>query len=309
MPDQLEKYEFFRNDSMLLKSGSTNFYTTDSLRSGNRISVVGIDSMGCRSVPAVSAFPYIIPYPESAIYAKAEGICLEDSVTLRFEKDPAFISGSYHWSTGEVEDTITVTPPVTTEYTLYYSSGACVDIPVSRQEVKVDTQQPPVADAGEDVTICIGDTVRLSGSGGMSYAWQNDGTLDDPFIADPLANPMISTIYVLTAKNTFCQSVDSVQVTIDLCLDDITDPIPQIITPNGDGLNDIWMVNHIDYFEKNSLRIYNRWGNLVFEANPYNNTWDGKSKSGADLPDGTYFFILDPGNGAVPHKGYIIIHR
>ncbi|HYW95041.1 MAG TPA: gliding motility-associated C-terminal domain-containing protein, partial [Bacteroidales bacterium] len=309
MPEDLAQYAFYNNGTDLIQWGSSNYYTTDSLRKEDVISVIGIDSAGCQSRPSSSVFPIIHPYPEVTMFAEQEGICLGDSILLWHDEDPAFPSAGYVWSTGDLNDTIRISPGVTTGYVVFYSPGLCPNIPVAGQDVKVDTQEPPVANAGDDVTICITDSIQLVGSGGMRYQWNNAATLSDSLTAEPFASPSVNTTYILTVLNDYCRDVDSMTVFVDLCLEDLTDPVPQIITPNSDGFNDVWFVNHIEYFEKNSLRIFNRWGNQVYSASPYDNTWRGTSNKGIDLPDGTYFYLLDLGNGGEVHKGYIIIHR
>lgn len=87
------------------------------------------------------------------------------------------------------------------------------------------------------------------------------------------------------------------------------DDIPEGFSPNGDGINDNFVIRNIDLFPQNVLSIRNRWGNSVFEAGPYNNTFNGNSAQGSRLPDGTYFYILDPGNGDDKLSGYLIINR
>ncbi len=67
------------------------------------------------------------------------------------------------------------------------------------------------------------------------------------------------------------------------------------ITPNGDGNNDKWEIDGIENFPDNSVEIYNRWGDKVWEAKGYDNTgivWEGNNASGRPLPDGTYFYIV-----------------
>ena len=61
-----------------------------------------------------------------------------------------------------------------------------------------------------------------------------------------------------------------------------------IFTPNGDGINDLLRFDLLEQFDGNTLQIFNRWGKLVFESANYQNDWNG-----ADLKDGTYFYVLD----------------
>jgi gliding motility-associated-like protein/uncharacterized repeat protein (TIGR01451 family) len=91
--------------------------------------------------------------------------------------------------------------------------------------------------------------------------------------------------------------------------------IPEGFSPNGDGINDLYVIRGILYFPANSFVIFNRWGNTVFEASPYKNTWDGRSDRGLrvggddELPTGTYFYLLDLGNGSDIIKGTIYLNR
>ncbi len=77
-------------------------------------------------------------------------------------------------------------------------------------------------------------------------------------------------------------------------------------TPNGDGHNDFWIIDGITNFATNSVYIYNRWGDLIWNADNYNNesvVWDGKNKKENELPDATYFYIIQAG-GKV-YKGWV----
>lgn len=80
------------------------------------------------------------------------------------------------------------------------------------------------------------------------------------------------------------------------------------ITPNGDGVNDSWIIENIDKFLRNEIWIYNRNGNLVFNTENYQNDWYG-TYNGKELPEGTYFYIIDLGEGKDPFKGHITIIR
>jgi gliding motility-associated-like protein/uncharacterized repeat protein (TIGR01451 family) len=90
--------------------------------------------------------------------------------------------------------------------------------------------------------------------------------------------------------------------------------IPEGFSPDGDGINDLFIVRGIFFFPDNSIVIYNRWGNKVYEANPYKNTWDGRSirgmrVGGDELPTGTYFYLLDLHDGTAIFKGTIYLNR
>lgn len=71
------------------------------------------------------------------------------------------------------------------------------------------------------------------------------------------------------------------------------------LTPNGDGHNDTWVIDYIDLFQPNSVTIYNRWGVEVWHKDNYDNNlvvWNGTDMSGSDLPDGTYFYLIQVGD-------------
>ncbi|MFK8101085.1 MAG: gliding motility-associated C-terminal domain-containing protein, partial [Saprospiraceae bacterium] len=100
--------------------------------------------------------------------------------------------------------------------------------------------------------------------------------------------------------NTLCPELcDTAMVTLKIdyqLLQDTLLDVPTGFTPNGDGQNDVFIIPELelnpDQYPNNKLSIFNRWGDLIYEASPYNNDWDGKNKSGRDLPHGTYYYIL-----------------
>jgi gliding motility-associated-like protein len=86
-------------------------------------------------------------------------------------------------------------------------------------------------------------------------------------------------------------------------------------SPNGDGNNDVLVINCIQNYPNNKLEIYNRWGNIVYEKQGYFNEFSGISNGrsiidkGKELPVGTYYYILDLGNGTKPKVGWLYINR
>ena len=78
------------------------------------------------------------------------------------------------------------------------------------------------------------------------------------------------------------------------------------ITPNGDGWNDQWVIENIDLFGANKVSIFNRWGQLIWSAENYNNAtvvWAGKDSEERELPDGTYFYVIELTSET--YKGYV----
>ena len=85
--------------------------------------------------------------------------------------------------------------------------------------------------------------------------------------------------------------------------------IPNTFSPNNDGTNDTWIIPGISNYPENTMRIMNRFGDVLYESTAYNtvNAWTG-IYNGKELPDGVYYYLLDLGNGMVK-KGTISIIR
>lgn len=80
------------------------------------------------------------------------------------------------------------------------------------------------------------------------------------------------------------------------------------LTPNGDGINDAWMILNIERFPNAVIKVFNRWGNEVFSTNNYSNNWKGTSDSGGTLPTGSYFYQIDQsGDGNTILHGWIYL--
>ncbi|NLU37970.1 MAG: tandem-95 repeat protein [Bacteroidales bacterium] len=88
--------------------------------------------------------------------------------------------------------------------------------------------------------------------------------------------------------------------------------VPEIISPNGDGSNDVLIINGIEYFPDSWLQIYNRYGHIVYEKKRYDNSWGGYSNKGSlggnkPLPSGTYYYTLTYNEGRNKQAGFIYI--
>lgn len=90
-----------------------------------------------------------------------------------------------------------------------------------------------------------------------------------------------------------CDTTASIYVKF---LEDSGFTAPNALTPNGDGINDLWRIVRIDKYQPCKLVIYNRWGDELYSTSDYKNDWDGKYK-GKSLPEGSYYFILEAKDG------------
>ena len=87
-----------------------------------------------------------------------------------------------------------------------------------------------------------------------------------------------------------------------------------VLTPNGDGENDVWIIKGIQDYPDNSVQIFDKWGDVVYKKDHYENDWDGKGTSGDYLPAGTYFYLVklntvNASGGSNVKTGSILIKR
>ena len=81
-----------------------------------------------------------------------------------------------------------------------------------------------------------------------------------------------------------------------------------VLTPNGDGKNDFFVIKNIDMYPNNQVRIFDRAGREVYAKKNYNNEWDG-TINGTPLDENTYYYIIELGNGVKAKRGFITIVR
>ncbi|MBI2967563.1 MAG: tandem-95 repeat protein [Bacteroidetes bacterium] len=125
----------------------------------------------------------------------------------------------------------------------------------------------------------------------------------------------MDTVCVIVCDNGTPSLCDTAKVNITVTY---TPPyvffIPEGFSPNGDGENDYFEILGIDKYPGNNIMIFNRWGNLIFEKDGYNNEWDGTYQGGfisfgSKLPAGTYFYVLKLDKDSKPVKGYVYLNR
>ena len=125
-----------------------------------------------------------------------------------------------------------------------------------------------------------------------------DGLFDFTVAQDFIGTIQIPYEICNFACPTLCDSTAAFIIVNDTRMPPSFDSLAVVngITPNGDGINDEFIFDILDIgmdeYPNNEFIVFNRWGDVVYEAKPYNNDWSGQNKNGNDLPEGTYYYIL-----------------
>jgi gliding motility-associated-like protein len=167
-------------------------------------------------------------------------------------------------------------------------------------------------DAGPDITIQLGQDAQLSVTGGVSWQWFPTNFLSFPNISNPIVqNPPLGefTYWVDAIGLDGCTGSDTVVVTVVEELPPVSPDelvVYDLFTPNGDGMNDTWVVEGIQRLQNYQLTVFNRGGAEIYSTTNYQNDWTGTYR-GKELPEGTYWYIITAGDDVI--KGPVTIIR
>jgi gliding motility-associated-like protein len=243
--------------------------------------------IGCSDTDRVLVTVYSTEFASTT--PETSTICPNDSV--QFES----LGGvSYVYTPGMYVNDSTIGTPVgkplvTTTYTIYATSAqGCIDTDIVRIAVAPDA----VLDAGDDVTIYPGEKVELMAGGNCSFfTWFPDYHLSNKNIANPVADPPVTTKYFVSGTTEFgCLANDS--ITVFVSPETILD-LPNAFSPgSGTSINDELRIIKRGLATLNYYKIFNRWGQLVFQTTDINKGWDGRY-NGTPQPLGSYVYIID----------------
>lgn len=240
-----------------------------------------------------------LPAPEPVIEGEVF-ICGEGFSELTTQ-DPY---ASYLWSTGSTESPIYVGPG--TYFVIVTDTNGCnatsapvtvITAPVPNAGFAVDPLSPvPVG-----TTATFLDTSSVDGDVITSWWWEFDDetTSNVQFPVNTFDWPGTYTIALAVTTSQGC--TDTVFLAYEVLPPDII--IPNVFTPNGDGINDLLEIVNLQYYP-NELTVFDRWGKKVLDTRNYNNAWRA-----ADVQDGTYFFVLNLTEEGREFKGHITILR
>ncbi|OFY56538.1 MAG: hypothetical protein A2W93_03695 [Bacteroidetes bacterium GWF2_43_63] len=259
-------------------SSQTPEITTAQLTHAGTYTVVGTDLNGCLNSSNTTVV--VNQSPDININGDTE-ICENETTVLS-----ASGATTYAWNTGAATSSITIGGITSATYLVTGTNGGCSDI----DSISVIVNPNPTANAGIDTTIEEGATVQLNGSGGGTYSWLPSDNLSDPAIANPICSADDTTIYILLVTNQYgCTSTDTVIVMVDGDCGSIY--VPNAFSPNNDQKNDVFGVMN-RCLETLNLKVYNQWGNLVYETSDPNGRWDGNF-DGTMSESGIYSYWFD----------------
>ncbi|MEI6349171.1 MAG: gliding motility-associated C-terminal domain-containing protein [Bacteroidota bacterium] len=137
------------------------------------------------------------------------------------------------------------------------------------------------------------------GTGNYNYLWSTGGMLDS------LVNLSPNLYQVTVSDANGCKSISDYQIfnNNNDCL-----TIWTSFSPDGDGVNDVWNIGHIELYPENTVQIFNRWGALLFESKGYTQPWDGTWQN-KELPAETYYYVINLGDGSDILTGTVTIIR
>lgn len=161
----------------------------------------------------------------------------------------------------------------------------------SQNTTTVEVQPGIVVDAGPDQTIELDASAQLNATGADIYSWNPAIYLNNANIPNPTATPPLGVFeYVVTGLSVDgCSDMDTVVITVEPGVNKIN--VYDLFTPNGDGVNDTWVIDHLEVLGDYEIVVFNRGGIRIFNTRNYNNDWAG-TYNGRDLPEGTYWYVI-----------------
>lgn len=183
------------------------------------------------------------------------------------------------WSTGENADSIFVN-----EDGLYFAAATNI-CGTSYDNIEIIERPLPLFSLGADTSFCLGDFIFIIADGiAGTIVWEDGSTNYQKQISE-------DGYYWATAKHQGCSYTDTIYVDTVLC--EIVLELPNVLTPNNDGENDVFKAIRLGGIDELNIQIFNRWGQLVFLSNSKYFTWDGRNFADEIVPTGTYFYIIE----------------
>jgi gliding motility-associated-like protein len=237
---------------------------------------------------------------------EADGTVLITQVKQKVEEE---MSGTGEYSGDGIKADGTFNPKIAgvgfheITYTFTGDNGCPTSITKS-----IEVYKSPVADAGTLIYILAGGQIEIPATAegnNLKYKWSPAIGLNKTDILNPIASPDQDTEYTLTATTQpdGCATTSTVLVKVLQVLNP-----PNTFTPNGDNVNDTWIIKYLESYPNATVEVFNRNGNRVFFSNGYKIPFDGNYQN-EPLPVGVYYYIINPRNGRKTITGPLTIIR
>lgn len=232
---------------------------------------------------------YVRPAVPLEVTADSNWTCQGDSAAVGVHLRGGIPPLNFTWWDG-VSDTLRRFLPMQTTYYPFSVADICGNI--YRDSAVIYVPDPVNASFNwiEDPAVPLGISIANYSSNSSEFFWDfGDGdtsTFDQP--KHSYSRPGLYTVWLWASNEYGCIDSTSRQVEVK---QDFNLFIPNSFTPNGDGINDLWLMygGGFDGFE---LQVYNRWGQLIFQSNDINDFWDG-TFGGEEVPDGVYYYLIN----------------
>ncbi len=273
------------------------------LNNSGQYNVVATDQYGCSNTSSTTVV--VNAKPTANITSNKKDICEGDSTRLNATGGTAYL-----WSPATGLSDVSVANPIakpfdtSTYQVVVNSANNCTDT----AKITVNVFKKPTADAGPDKIILKGQSVTLNGTAAGSairYYWTPSTYLDNANSLTPLSTPPNDITYTLHAvSNVGCgMATDNLFIKV---YNDIY--IPKAFSPNNDGLNDTWHIDALVVYPDAQIKIFNRYGKVVFESTGSSKDWNGTFKNTA-VPTGAYTYLIDLKNNRPVLKGWVVVVR
>ncbi len=261
------------------------------------------------------ALTTVHPQPTGAFSVNKPDVCVGQSFTFTDNSNPAGgITTQWTWNMGNAG-----TPPTGAVVTYTYPAAGTYNVTListnsfgcrSTVATRTVTVNPyPTVNAGPDLFILEGGSDTLvpiiTNDINPTYLWTpNQYFLSSNTIRNPVVKGVDDITYTLVVTGRGgCARQDDVFIKV------LKGPeIPNIFSPNGDGVHDKWIIKYLDTYPGGTVEIFNRYGQLIFRSVGYGTPWDG-TIDGKPVPIGTYYYIVNPKNGRKTMSGYVDVIR
>jgi gliding motility-associated-like protein len=188
---------------------------------------------------------------------------------------------SYVWTNG-IQNGTAFTPTLgATTYSVTGSSNGCT----ATDELLITVLTDLEVNAGNDTTLCFGSNYQFKATGASEYTW-NSGNINGEIEELPIG----ISFFEVEGTSGSCSGLDQVVVTVIDCEWELE--LPNVVTPNNDGLNDLFEAVTLKAIEISELLILNRWGNEIYRTNITPISWDLKAVNGEIITDGVYYYLV-----------------